>query len=381
MPVKWNAIKTATPTENWRTQILSAYGGEHESIFVVESADDPAANIIKTLQGELEGKAVVKLVVAGNSVTCTQKIHNMLAGVDACSDSVQYVFFMDANSQMHPGTVAVLFNELDMDPNVLAATGYPLDVPPPDASVWAWVMCQFRYNCMSEFSSSRSDFIWGGAMLMRKSDIDDDVCEVKTRWLDGGYSDDMLVQACAADHGRAIATPLRAVFCNHMKKDVSFCEAWDFLRRQTFVLTTYGSCRNCCKHILLLFLYATFGAFPAYAFYASLPVLVGICIQPTISSVLTVNFFFACGMALLLCITMIVIRMHLRATANLVSSLSPSASPVDVAHAGFSKLLLSFLLQSTLAPFVALCTVKRSIVWGGITYCIKCGKVVDIQRP
>jgi hypothetical protein len=135
---------------------------------------------------------------------------------------------MDVNGQMHPGTVAVMVTELEEDPNVLASTGYPLDVPPPDATIWAWVMCQFRYNCLSQFVSNHSDVCWGGAMMMRKADFDDDTCEVKSRWENGGYSDDMLVAACAADYGRAIATPLRAIFPNGMKKDVTFSDTWDF---------------------------------------------------------------------------------------------------------------------------------------------------------
>merc|ERR1719482_2694418 len=96
---------------------------------------------------------------------------------------------------------------------------------------------------------------------------------MKSRWLDGGYSDDMLVGACAMGHGRTIATPLRAIFYNCMKKDVTFCQAWDFLRRQVFVLTTYGSRGNCMKHSLLFFAYATLNAFPAIAFYASVLIL------------------------------------------------------------------------------------------------------------
>merc|ERR1719362_2282716 len=89
-------------------------------------------------------------------------------------------------------------------------------------------MSQFRYICLSEFVNNRSDFIWGGALLMRKADIDKDVCDVKTQWLEGGYSDDMLVWGCALSHGRTIATPLRGFFFNQLKADVSFAQAWDF---------------------------------------------------------------------------------------------------------------------------------------------------------
>merc|ERR1719330_591434 len=82
-------------------------------------------------------------------------------------------------------------------------------------------------------------------MLLRRADIEKDVCQIKTRWLEGGYSDDLLVGAAAFDNNRTIATPIRALFPNTVKKDVSFDAAWDFMRRQVFTLITYSSPKHC----------------------------------------------------------------------------------------------------------------------------------------
>jgi hypothetical protein len=292
---------------------------------------------------------------------------------------------MDVNGQMHPGTVAVMVTELEEDPNVLASTGYPLDVPPPDATIWAWVMCQFRYNCLSQFVSNHSDVCWGGAMMMRKADFDDDTCEVKSRWENGGYSDDMLVAACAADYGRAIATPLRAIFPNGMKKDVTFSDTWDFLRRQIFVLTTYGSCPNCMKHSFLLFAYATLNALPAYAFFTAILTLICLIVHACYTSfgvMLCSNFSCSCAFLASLAWTVFIAKKHLHTSVKLTKVLSPEAAPMDVSHVSYLMLTTSLILQSSLAPFVTVFTLcNRSIVWGGITYRVRWGRVVEIERP
>merc|ERR1719203_873523 len=107
-------------------------------------------------------------------------------------------------------------------------------------------MCQFRYNVLIGLKEGGTP--WGGALLMRKNDILNDTCGIQTRWLEGGYSDDLLVGACARDFDRDVVIPYRAIFPNNVKKDVTFAQAWDFIRRQIFTLVTYGSPLNHIIH-------------------------------------------------------------------------------------------------------------------------------------
>ena len=90
-------------------------------------------------------------------------------------------------------------------------------------------------------------------MLLRKTDLDGNAYGLLDTWLHGGYSDDMQVQATAQDHGRKIATPLTAIVPNRLKGEVSLGYAWDFLKRQNFVLYTYGSAaaRKAARHFSL----------------------------------------------------------------------------------------------------------------------------------
>jgi cellulose synthase/poly-beta-1,6-N-acetylglucosamine synthase-like glycosyltransferase len=66
---------------NWRSQITSLYGGPLEFIFVVESTEDPAYHAIRKLISNFQDNVNAKILVAGLSTTCSQKIHNQLVGV------------------------------------------------------------------------------------------------------------------------------------------------------------------------------------------------------------------------------------------------------------------------------------------------------------
>merc|ERR1719203_610257 len=156
-----------------------------------------------------------------------------------------------------------MVEELVNDEKIFAVSGFPLDIPQAGASVWAWTMCQYRYVVLSEFAQHRTTWPWGGCLLMRRDDIDQDNCQIKTRWLNGGYSDDLLVGAAAFDNDRTIATPIRALFPNTVKKDVTFAQSWDFMRRQVFTLITYSSPKHCRMATGLLFVYIIGGFIPA----------------------------------------------------------------------------------------------------------------------
>ncbi|CAN6709822.1 unnamed protein product [Malus baccata var. baccata] len=56
--------------------VTSLYGGPLEFMFIVQSTEDPAYRAVSMLLSEL--KVHAKIVVAGISTTCSQKIHNQL---------------------------------------------------------------------------------------------------------------------------------------------------------------------------------------------------------------------------------------------------------------------------------------------------------------
>ncbi|XP_074589587.1 uncharacterized protein LOC141845430 [Curcuma longa] len=115
--------------QNWRSQITSLYGGSLEFLFIVECTDDPAYHAVSTLISEFQDSIDAKIIVAGLSSTCSQKIHNQLIGVERMHKESKYVLFLDDDVRLHPGSIGALTAEMEKNPEIFIQTGYPLDLP------------------------------------------------------------------------------------------------------------------------------------------------------------------------------------------------------------------------------------------------------------
>merc|ERR1719330_356934 len=183
-------------------------------------------------------------------------------------------------------------------------------------------------------------------MLLRRADIEKDVCQIKTRWLEGGYSDDLLVGAAAFDNNRTIATPIRALFPNTVKKDVSFDAAWDFMRRQVFTLITYSSPKHWREATTLYVVYIIGGFIPLPCTLLSFLTLIctGILLamQQPIDVFTDINVILSLAFLVTLFIAMCLQKVYLLRCHRLVSALSPKSEITDFELGCFMQ-VLSFL--------------------------------------
>merc|ERR1719221_2246271 len=222
-------------------------------------------------------------------------------------------------------------------------------------------------------------------MLIRRHEIEQDECEIQTRWVNGGYSDDLIVGACAKDHRRTIATPIRALFPNTVKKDVTFAQTWDFMRRQIFTLITYSSMQHWCMVSGIMFISILGGFIPVpCAIMSALTLVCAVIVEvldPEIDVLLFTNVILSLSFFVLFFIAMRLQRSYLMRCWKLARDLSPD-HPITEFTMGWTTQVMSFLLQSVLSPFIAIAVLwTRSSVWGGITYHVRCGRVVRIDRP
>ncbi len=140
-PVKMATTKSADPAGNFRSQISHEYAGYIENIYVFESDRDPGIQVIKKLQQDHEeGRHTIRIVIAGLARTCSQKIHNMLAAVDASDPRSEYVFFLDNSTRCLSKTLSRLVERLETADNCLGVSGYPLDLAPTPTDYPAWIM-------------------------------------------------------------------------------------------------------------------------------------------------------------------------------------------------------------------------------------------------
>ncbi|XP_010526438.1 PREDICTED: uncharacterized protein LOC104804008 isoform X2 [Tarenaya hassleriana] len=225
---------------NWRSQIVSLYGGPLEFLFIVESIEDPAYHAVSRLLSEFQDQVDAKVVVAGLATTCSQKIHNQLVGVEKMHKDTKYVLFLDDDVRLHPGTIGALTAEMEKNPEIFIQTGYPLDLP--SGTLGSYCIYEYHMPCSMGFATGgKTFFLWGGCMMMHADDFREDRYGVVSGLRGGGYSDDMTLAAIAGAHKRLITSPPVAVFPHPLATDLNFGRYWNYLRKQTFVLESYIS--------------------------------------------------------------------------------------------------------------------------------------------
>ena len=69
---------------------------------------------------------------------------------------------------------------------------------------------------------------------------------VTRAWGDGAYSDDLILASLAGSLQRRILCPGCAVFPIYLEPRCTAAQAWNYLRRQTYVLDTYMFDHNRC---------------------------------------------------------------------------------------------------------------------------------------
>ncbi|OEL33636.1 hypothetical protein BAE44_0005344 [Dichanthelium oligosanthes] len=353
--------------QNWRTQITSLYGGPLEFLFVVESKDDPAYHAVYRLIAEYKDNLEAKVVVAGFSTTCSQKIHNQLIGVEKMHKDTKYVLFLDDDVRLHPGTIGALTKEMEKNPEIFIQTGYPLDLP--SGSLGSYCIYEYHMVCRQD----RYGVISG----LR----------------DGGYSDDMTLAAIAGQHKRLISSPPVAVFPHPLASDLSFSRYWNYLRKQTFVLESYVSKVNWMMNRALFttHCYLSWGFVWPYimalvhvltALRAPYSKIVkeasdsswGQFISPPLP---ILNFLVVKCLILLLPSCAMLFQVEIQ----LCNMLSPEGPKVSLDSYNWGLVFIAVLVDNFLYPISAFRShFSQSINWSGIRYYLRDGKISKIER-
>ncbi|KAL6585878.1 hypothetical protein OROMI_002522 [Orobanche minor] len=369
---------------NWKTQITSLYGGPLEFLFVVDSTKDPAYHAVKHLLNDykvpvqnylrdvagLSTKAIkgqmrmreiaaglfqsdnvdAKIVIAGPSTTCSQKIHNQLVGVEKMHKDSKYVLFLDDDVRLHPGSIGALTAEMEKNPDIFIETGYPLDLP--SGSLGSYCIYEYHMPCSMGFATGgKTFFLWGGCMMMHADDFRTDCHGVVSELRDGGYSDDMTLAAIAGAHKRLITSPPVAVFPHPLASDLNFARYWNYLRKQTFVLESYTTKVNWIMNRALFFthFYLSWG-FVAPYFMSGIHVAAAV-------------------------------RFYYKGCSADAAAFPFTGSEILHEQANWMKVFIAMLVDNFLYPISAIRShFSQSIDWSGIQYHLKNGKISKIER-
>ncbi|KAJ6914131.1 hypothetical protein NC651_016403 [Populus alba x Populus x berolinensis] len=350
---------------NWRSQVTSLYGGPLEFLFVVDSTEDPAYYAVSSLISDFKDSIDARIVVAGLSTTCSQKIHNQLIGVEQMHKDSKYVLFLDDDARLHPGSIGALTAEMEKNPEIFIQTGYPLDLP--SGSLGSY--CIYEYH------------------MMHADDFRYDRCGVVSGLRDGGYSDDMTLAALAGAHKRLITSPPVAVFPHPLSSDLSFSRYWNYLRKQTFVLESYTSKVNWIMNRALFssHCYLSWGFVVPYLMAMThVAAALQIYIQGHAREETT---FVSNGLLLVTClaactfIELFSMWNLTRIEVQLCNMLSPEAPRLSLATYNWVLVFIAMLVDNFLYPISAFRShFSQSINWSGIRYHLKDGKISKIER-
>ena len=226
---------------NWKSQLVSMYGGSLEFLFCVESKDDAAYAAIQALSIELGAASNIRLVVAGLASHCSQQIHNQMAGAKASSPDSKYILFLDDDIQLHPGSIGELVRVMEDRPQVFVCTGYSFDIPStPSLAAYAAVAYRLPLQ-IGMASGGKVFFVWGGCIFLRTEDLRSNRYGMMTALQQNGYSNDLILTSVAGQNDREVWSSDVSIFPGKMSGGWTFRRYWNYVRRQIFALLTYCS--------------------------------------------------------------------------------------------------------------------------------------------
>lgn len=216
---------------------------DYRVIFVAESADDPACQIIASAIAEAPAHRSTLLVAGQAPSNQGQKVHNQLAAVEAIEPGANdddVLAFID--SDVVPGRtwLADIVGPLRRKERNAVCTGYRWLVPTPAAgrarpSVWAQLLSVMNASLVGLQGIPKWTQAWGGSMAMRVSTARKG--NLFTRWR-GALTDDFPVTHMA----EALRMRVHFVPSCMMVTPTSgdFLRLASFVRRQYLIVRVYS---------------------------------------------------------------------------------------------------------------------------------------------
>jgi ceramide glucosyltransferase len=140
----------------------------YETVFVTRDQEDPATPLVRQVLA-LEGRG--RHILSGPARACSQKNHNLLAGLAALDDSAQILVFCDSTHQAPPHFLKDLLRPIIQGEAVLT-TGYHRIIP-GDFRLATLGMLQTVLAIHVMLGLACIGHPWGGATAIRRSVFED----------------------------------------------------------------------------------------------------------------------------------------------------------------------------------------------------------------
>ena len=218
--------------ENIQAMLGQQYPGWWQVIFVVESEEDPAYELLESNLARTENQHG-SLVVAGVVTEgCSQKIHNLLAAIEAADQRSEVFAFVDSDVRPQPDWLAYLVDPLK-DGKYPASSGYKWHIPvgggwaSATQAVWSVLLATVG-------DPRRRAYAWGCSFAVRRKDFKE--MGIDRRW-SKALSDDMSLSKMVHQAGKKVAFVVQCVTPSY--EDCTWREGFDFIRRQSLIGRVY----------------------------------------------------------------------------------------------------------------------------------------------
>ena len=150
------------------TSLLSQPYPNYETVLITRDLEDPATPLVRAL---LAHHPHSRHIVSGPAAGCSQKNHNILAGVGALDDSVEILVFCDSTHQARPNFLRDLIHPLVTGAAILTS-GFHRIIP-GDARVPTLGMLQTVLTLHLLHGFAVIALPWGGATALLRSAFHD----------------------------------------------------------------------------------------------------------------------------------------------------------------------------------------------------------------
>jgi ceramide glucosyltransferase len=204
--------------------------------FVVQDESDPAYPELCRIAERLAPKAKardVRILVAGLSTGCSQKIHNLLYAFGQLDDDVEVLAFADSDVCVRPNWLRLLVWQLRR-PKCGIATGYRWFVPARN-NLATLGLSAINAAVAQMLGNSRFNHAWGGSMAVRVTDFRR--LGLPQLW-QHTLSDDLSLSQAVKKAGMRVTFVPDCLTASY--ESVTWSRLYEFCRRQFLITRVYA---------------------------------------------------------------------------------------------------------------------------------------------
>ena len=225
---------------DFQKNIASFFNQDYEDYllwFVVADRSDPAYEQLCNLKNQLRQNSKakeVKILIAGQTQSCSQKIHNLLHCCNNVSDDIEVLAFADSDACVNTDWLSHIVYPLRQS-KYGAASGYRWFVPKKN-NIATLAMSAVNAKVAQLLGNSRFNQAWGGSMAIRLDTF-------RSTGLDKiwkkSLSDDLSLSNAVKKAGLKVAFVPACMVASY--ESTTWPKLFEFGRRQFLITRIYAS--------------------------------------------------------------------------------------------------------------------------------------------